>query len=97
MTDFTRTEAAIKHLDKLQARFTIGTVARMKGPTVRKKEAELLAAEEAVGIAFGEDTKGFNDPFQCRSLIRAGPRKPPVGGEESFVRRIVRQWRESQN
>jgi hypothetical protein len=56
------------------------------------EERERLA--EAVGAAYGEDTKGLNDPVTCRAMIRPGSKVPPLGAEESFVRRMVRLWRE---
>lgn len=46
----------------------------------------------AVGIAFGEDTKAFNDPEVCRDLIRPGPIVPALGNTQNFVRKMVAKW-----
>jgi hypothetical protein len=49
---------------------------------------------EAVGTAFGEDTKAFNNPATCRDFIRPGPPVPSIGHKLSFVRAAVQDWEE---
>jgi len=79
MTDLPRTRDAIAAYDREWAK-----------PT--KSYAKLEELGEAVGIAFGEDTKEFNNPANCRALVRPGPPIPGPGFELSFVRRMVKRW-----
>ena len=51
--------------------------------------AEIEALEEAVGVAFGEDTQDINSIETCRQCVRPGPKVPGPGCELSFVRRCV--------
>lgn len=55
-------------------------------------ESEIERLERAVGRAYGEDTKDRNNPLTCEQCIRPGPKHAPVGGELSFVRRMVAKW-----
>ena len=84
-----RTRQAIAAYDRADA--TLTTEHLLSLPTLEYYNAmrrlEILA--EAVGIAFGEDTDDRNNPDTCRQLIRPG-------NSDSFVRRMVRQWEESQ-
>ena len=50
---------------------------------------DLEALGEAVGVAYGEDTRGLNDLETCRKCVRPGHPNPPPGYETSFVRRMV--------
>lgn len=81
--NLTRTRDAIEEYDRLL-------------PTLMAegKSARIKELEEAVGIAFGEDTKAFNNPETCRHFIRPGPQVPGMGHELSFVRRAVLDWEE---
>jgi hypothetical protein len=93
-----RTAAAIDAYDKVDGE--IGKIMELvHARRGNLDELDELCAErdrlgEAVGIAYGEDTKGFNDPDTCGALIRPGRKVPPLGASESFVRRMVRLWRE---
>lgn len=50
------------------------------------------AAGEAVGVAYGEDTKDRNNPEVCRACIRPGKANPAHPDDLSFVRRMVRDY-----
>jgi len=52
---------------------------------------------QAVGRTYGQDTIDRNDPETCTALVRPGPPTPSLGETDvSFVRRMVRKWREEQ-
>lgn len=87
--DFTRTVAAIDAYDALDAAF----MAADTEAKLWKALAELNAAGEAVGYAYGLDTSDRNSLETCRSCVRPGPKVPPPGAELSFVRRMVADWR----
>lgn len=57
---------------------------------------EIEKLDEAVGIAFGEDTRDRNNPETCRQCVRPGPKEPSPGFELSFVRRLVLEWEATQ-
>lgn len=44
---------------------------------------------EAVGVAFGEDTKDRNNADTCRQCVRPGPSAAAPGFELSFVRKLL--------
>lgn len=94
MTDFTHTEKAIEKYDRETTRLD----AKLNKASTQAEQDEILRQieelEESVGIAFGEDTKAFNNPETCRKLIRAGPKVPPPGSELSFARRMVQKFKE---
>lgn len=59
--------------------------------------AEIEALEEAVGVAFGQDTADLNNAETCRQCVRAGEPEPALGETDvSMVRRAVRTWRAEQ-
>ncbi len=88
-----RTEEAIAAYDKHAAEAT----EHWNEASTIKEVYTLLAQEErlgeAVGAAYGEDTKEFNNPATCKKEIRPGPAIPPEGYELSFVRRMVAKWK----
>ena len=73
-----------------------------KLPDLSRTEAAIAAYDcdpsdelaAAVGAAYGEDTQDRNNPATCAALIRPGPKVPTPGSELSFVRRMVKLWRE---
>lgn len=98
--DLSRTAEALRVFDEFDATFLAKVLATRDQKELAKldKEHERLARE--VGVAFGLDTDrahgGPNDPEVCAGVIRPGPAVPAVGMEESFVRRMVRKWKEQQ-
>ena len=85
----TRTRAAVAEFDRMAP---ILDAQMREAPT----NTEVLAAVaeedrlgEAVGIAFGLDTAGLNNPETCRKCVRPGPATPSPGAELSFVRRML--------
>ena len=93
LPDLGRTSAAIAAYDIVDA-----GVAEVFDELTPELAVEALAlldeAGEAVGRAFGEDTRDRNSPETCAGVVRPGPAVPPPGGKLSFVRRMVNQWRE---
>ena len=91
-----KTEAAIAAYDEHDAICTVDHILDLPPKAVGKLFDELDRLGHEVGIAFGEETKDRNDPATCAAVIRPGPKTPPLGETDvSFVRRMVRLWRES--
>jgi len=92
LPDLSRTAAALDRLDIAWKEFdhliSGGLYSAKNAKDLDQKIEEL---DQAVGTAYGVDTADRNDPETCASL-RAGA--PPPGVEESFVRRMVRLWKE---
>lgn len=88
LPDMSRTAKALEHYDHLNV--------ALKDDTTQKGNQLVMDAARDVGVAFGEDTKDRNDPQVCADLIRPGPKVPGPGAELSFVRRMVKLWRERQ-
>lgn len=84
------TKSAIEAYDELDAQFQ--TTLGIAESVALMHRLERLG--EAVGAAFGEDTKSINNPDTCRGCIRPGPKVPGPGCELSFVRRMVKAWEE---
>jgi hypothetical protein len=97
--DLRRTRDAIAAYDEADARFRDPALWENGGPSTGEASrllAELEQLGEAVGIAYGEDTKDINDPDTCRQCVRPGPATPPLGETRpSFVRRMVADWENS--
>jgi len=92
LPDLARTRAAISAYDALDARISVDEVCGRERDGAAKMLDDLEALGEAVGAAFGEDTKDRNDPETCRRCVRPGPAVPQPGAELSFVRRMVKAW-----
>lgn len=96
--DLSRTAEALRVFDEFDARFRKRVLATRNQAALNRLDAEHERLSREVGVAFGRDTDraigGPNDPEVCADLIRPGPIVPPLGMEESFVRRMVRLWRE---
>lgn len=91
--DLTRTAAALAAYDEHDQ--NVPDLTRLSNDACVEWLDENDRLARAVGVAFGLDTSDRNDPGDCAELLRPGP--PPGGGrEESFVRRMVREWRERQ-
>ena len=90
LPDLSRTAMAIEEYDKYHDKFKVMPTDRNLGKAVGKLER--LA--EAVGGAFGLDTIDRNDPQTCKDHIRPGFANPPPGYELSFVRRMIKKWKE---
>jgi hypothetical protein len=95
-TDYTRTAAALEEFDRMEPEIW----RRMNEAAAAGKNEDVLAAvaeEErlgrAVGRAFGEDSKAFNNPKTCEELVRPGPSSAK---EPSFVRKVVARWKREQ-
>jgi hypothetical protein len=97
--DLSRTEAAIERHDALEAELDsdAGADLAIENPGRASNQLERLdfLARE-VGRAFGLDTADRNDPTTCEALVRPGPAVPRPGYELSFVRRMVKQWKEQE-
>lgn len=96
--DLSRTAAALAAFDEFDSKFHERVLATRSHAELSKLDAENERLAREVGVAFGLDTDraigGPNDPQVCADLIRPGPAKPPPGCELSFVRRMVRLWRD---
>ena len=92
--DLSRTEAAIRLYDEQQVRLNALIESGKSNSKLEAAYDQLEKLSVVVGVAYGEDTKDRNNPETCRQLIRPGHKMLPSGYEESFVRRMVRLWRE---
>lgn len=96
MRNLSRTRDAIAAYDVADARFRDSALWANSGPSIGEASrllAELETLAEAVGAAYGEDTKDINSPETCRQCVRPGPLVPPLGETRpSFVRRMVADW-----
>lgn len=80
-----------------QKRFTsLARTAKALDEYDRRRAAGEFPSGEPVGIAFGEDTKAFNDPETCRACVRPGKKHPSHPDDLSFVRRMVAAWKEQE-
>ena len=95
LPDLSRTRDAIVAYDEADARFDTDHILSLSLIACHIAMQELGTLAEAVGAAYGEDTKDRNDPATCCQLVRPGRVVPGPGFEESFVRRMVREWEES--
>lgn len=99
MRDLSRTRDAIAAYDVADAKFHHSSLWKNNGPSIGEASrllAELETLAEAVGAAYGEDTKDINSPETCRQCVRPGPAIPPLGETQpSFVRRMVADWEKS--
>jgi len=77
--DLSRTAEAVEVYDALDA-----------APYTPSWLESLVAAERAVGVAFGLDTVELNDPAECAKLL-PGPADPGAAGL-SFIRRCLQDW-----
>ena len=94
MRDFSRTQEALRIYDEQEPiLFNKVMATRIPGESGRLMD-EIDKLAEAVGIAFGEDTKDINNPETCRQCIRPGPAVPPPGAELSFVRKTIKKFAE---
>lgn len=102
LPDLSRTEAAIKKLDVLWSQFfaALEKPGLESGSEMVRLSAALDAADAEVGATYGQDTADRNDPQTCARCVRAGQPVRPLNdaafSAETFVRRMVRQWREQQ-
>ena len=90
LPDLARTSAALDAYDELDASLDFSKINHSQAEAAF---AKIEKAAEAVGIAFGEDTKDRNNPDDCRKLIRPGHKVPGPGYELSAVRKWVNQWK----
>jgi len=81
LPDLSRTAKSIEEYDDYYKKFQLML-------------AKLEKLAEAVGEAFGLDTIDRNDPEVCKNHIRPGTITPLPGYELSFVRRMVKKWKE---
>lgn len=93
LSDLSRTARALEEYDAFEPRYSRELMAATTNEEVERLVAEEQRMGEAVGIAFGEDTKGINNPETCRKCVRPGPSVPGTGYELSFVRRMVAKWK----
>jgi hypothetical protein len=94
--DLTRTRDAIAAYDMANAEFTTEHILSLPlGQSLRCLQ-DLDDLAEAVGVAYGEDTKSINNVDTCRQYVRPGPATLAVGETQpSFVRRMVADWEKS--
>lgn len=92
MVDLTRTAAALAEYDRREDALLEAMREARTNAEVLEAESDLEALGLAVGVAFGEDTREFNNPVTCAKCVRPGPRVPAIGQELSFVRRMVAKW-----
>lgn len=90
LPDLSRTAAALDAFDEADARFTPEAVHSMTTAEslAAMKELDVLAAK--VGRCYGLDTADRNSLTDCADLVRPNSRH---SAGESFVRRMVEQWR----
>lgn len=93
--NLSRTRDAIVAYDEADTRLNTDHILSLSLVACHIAMQELGSLAEAVGAAYGEDTADRNDPATCRQLVRPGRLVPGPGFEESFVRRMVREWQES--
>lgn len=91
MVDLSRTAAALAAYDRAADTYH-DAVEALSNREAIVHWAAVDAAARAVGGAFGEDTKAFNNPDTCAQCVRPGSRVPAIGQELSFVRRMVARW-----
>jgi hypothetical protein len=93
--DLTRTAAALDAYDAFDVDF--GKL--MSAATTKEEVFALVHREhelgEAVGEAFGLDTMDRNSVSNCKQCVRPGPKHPLLGFGESWVRKVVREWRKT--
>ena len=94
--DLTRTAAALDayddYYDNHWSKELGAAKTHAEATAVMKKEADL---GQAVGIAFGLDTADRNSMDTCKQCVRPGTKNPPLGYQESWLRKIVAEWRKS--
>ena len=92
LPDLTRTAKALDAFDAADAAYKALDVATTPNATLIAKLDALDELAADVGAAFGLDTADRNNVDDCVALVR--PCSKGNAGGESFVRRMVRQWRE---
>ncbi len=91
LPDMTRTANEIEKYDEMDEAFD---KIDLDDEDALKALNEIEAQGEAVGIAFGHDTADRNNMDTCRRYVHPGFKN--CQGGESFVRRMVRRWKEEE-